>query len=332
MGGIMQRGARLRARGGMFGTTMNAPDRALQATAEPVVRRLLIDLDTPLPRHWCGGDAFRTAWFNALSMSFPVGEQFFIDAVRAGVATLPQDQRAAFEPAIKAFVGQEATHRRIHALFNAHLAKQGLVNRWDARALRRLKKLEGVDLRIWVGATAATEHFTAILAEHLLSERSSPRNEGPLPSSLTPAGGGPGGSPAPGALSGAEPRLATLWLWHASEETEHRSTAFDLYRAMGGNEEWRLRLFRVVTWNFVTDALRQTLNNVWHDGSFWRARTWVEGWRFLFGRDGLVRALKEPWRRYLRADFHPSQQDEALATAWLREHASAWEPVGRAAP
>jgi len=281
---------------------MNAPIAEVHATAEPVVRRLLIDLDTPPPRHWCGGDAFRTAWFNALSMSFPVGEQFFIDAVRQGAATLPPEARVQFEPAIKGFIGQEATHRRIHALFNDHLARQGLVNRWDARALRRLKRLEGVDLRIWVGATAATEHFTAILAEHLLSDRSS--------------------------LVGAEPRLATLWLWHASEETEHRSTAFDLYRAMGGNEEWRLRLFRVVTWNFVTDALRQTVNNLWHDGNFWRARTWLEGWRFLFGRHGIVRALSAPWRGYLRADFHPSQQDDRLATAWLREHASVWEPVG----
>jgi len=283
---------------------MNAPAAAAHATAEPLVRRLLVDLDTPLPRHWCGGDAFRTAWFDALSMSFPVGEQFFIDAVRAGIATLEPDARAAFEPAIKAFVGQEATHRRLHARYNEHLARRGLVNRWQARSRRRLKKLEGADLRIWVGATAATEHFTAILAEYLLSSAS--------------------------ALAGAEPRLATLWLWHASEETEHRSTAFDLYRAMGGNERWRLRLFRVVTRHFVVDALRQTLNNLWHDGSFWRRATWVEGWRFLFGRSGLVRALVQPWRRYLRADFHPSQQDERLAAAWLREHAALWQAVGSA--
>ncbi|MCG3189747.1 MAG: hypothetical protein LKCHEGNO_02245 [Burkholderiaceae bacterium] len=281
---------------------MNAPD--LAPGALPTVRRLRIDLDTPLPRHWCGGDAFRTAWFNALSMSFPVGEQFFIDAVRAGVATLPEAQRAAFEPAIKAFVGQEATHRRIHSLFNDHLARQGLVNHWAQRAQRRLRRLDGVDLRIWVGVTAATEHLTAILAEYLLSR--------------------------PAALGDAEPRLAALWHWHASEETEHRSTAFDLYRAMGGDERWRLRLFRLVTWHFVTDALRQTLHNLWRDGSLWRVRTWAGGWRFVFGPDGLVRALWRPWRRYRRADFHPSQQDERLAAAWLRDHAAVWEAVGAA--
>jgi len=273
--------------------------------ADLVVRRLLIDLDTPPHRHWCGGDAFRTAWFNALSMSFPSGEQFFIDAVRAGVQTLSEQERARFEPAVKGFIGQEATHRRIHALFNAHLTAQGLVNRWEARALRRIGSLEGADVRIAVGATAATEHLTAILAEYLLSD--------------------------PASLQGAEPRLATLWLWHASEETEHRATAFDLYRALGGNEEWRLRLFRLVTWHFATDSLRQTVNNLWHDGSFWRARTWIGGWRFLFGRHGLVRALVGPWRRYRRADFHPSQQDESRAAAWLRDNAASFERVGRRA-
>ena len=50
-----------------------------------VVRRLLIDLNTPFPARWNGGDAFRSALFNALSMSFPVGEQYFIDSVRAGL-------------------------------------------------------------------------------------------------------------------------------------------------------------------------------------------------------------------------------------------------------
>jgi hypothetical protein len=25
-----------------------------------VVRRLLVDMEQPIPRHWCAGDAFRT--------------------------------------------------------------------------------------------------------------------------------------------------------------------------------------------------------------------------------------------------------------------------------
>ena len=41
------------------------------------------------------------------------------------------------------------------------LEAQGLVNHWEGRILRRRLPLEGVDVRIWVGVTAATEHFTA---------------------------------------------------------------------------------------------------------------------------------------------------------------------------
>jgi len=62
-----------------------------------VVRRLLVDMQAPIPRHWCAGDAFRTALFNALSMSFPVGEQFFIDSVRTGVQALLDAERARFD-------------------------------------------------------------------------------------------------------------------------------------------------------------------------------------------------------------------------------------------
>ena len=57
---------------------------------ELVVRRLLIDLQSPFARNWCGGDAFSTAFFNALSVSFPFRGQFFIDGGRAG---LPGDRR-----------------------------------------------------------------------------------------------------------------------------------------------------------------------------------------------------------------------------------------------
>ena len=269
--------------------------------SELTIRRLLVDLEAPVARHWNGGDAFRTAWFNALSMSFPRGEQFFIDSVREGAKQLPPEAAARMADEVRGFIGQEATHRRIHALFNAHLEQQGLVNHWDARIQRRLKRLEGVDVRGWLAVTAATEHFTAILAEHLLSR--------------------------PEALAGAEARLATLWLWHASEESEHRSTAFDLYRALGGNDLWRLRLFRLVTWHFATDALRQTVHNLWRDGSLWQWRTWASGARFFFGPGGLVRECFGPWRRYFRADFHPSQQSAAKAEAWLRSHGDAFTPV-----
>ena len=259
------------------------------------VRRLLVDLKTPLQRHWNGGDPLRTAVFDALSFSFPAGEQLFIDAMRMGLAKLPEAERERFEPEVRGFIGQEATHRRIHALYNEHLTGRGLVNRWEERILkRRAEQLEGVDARIWLAVTAATEHFTAIFAEWLLTRKEP--------------------------LAGAEPRLHDLWLWHSAEESEHRNSAFDLYRALGGSERWRRRVFFVVTLHFTTDLARQTINNLHRDGTLWRWRTWVSAARFLFGRGGLVRTIAPRWRLYLRQDFHPSQGDGVPGQHWLAAH------------
>ena len=268
------------------------------------VRRLAIDLDTPFPVRWSGGDAFRSALFNALSMSFPVGEQFFIDSVRAGVAALPEARRQAFAAELKGFVGQEATHRHVHARFNAILAKQGQVNTVEARAGRRMAAAETLDVRNRVAATAATEHLTAVFAEWTLRH--------------------------PEVFDGVEPRLRRLWEWHAAEESEHRSTAFDVYVALGGNHAWRVRTFRYITTMFVLDIGRQTLRNLWHDRALLRPSTWTSAARFLFGRDGFVRGNVAAWRAYLAPDFHPSRHGGDLGMRWLAEHPDAYSVVGRA--
>ena len=268
-----------------------------------VVRRLLIDLQTPFARRWNGGDAFRSALFNALSMSFPVGEQFFIDAVRQGMQALPADARERLEPEVRGFIGQEATHRRLHALFNARLEAQGLRNTWGPRSARRVAAMATFDPRHAVAVTAATEHLTAILADWMLTR--------------------------PAIFEGSEPRLATLWLWHSAEESEHRATAFDLYRALGGNDEWRVRWLRLVTRQFVLDLARQTLRNLWHDGALFEWRTWRSAARFLFGRDGLVTSTRAAWRAYLDPGFHPRQQPATHAQRWLSEHAAQYTVVGQ---
>ena len=270
-----------------------------------VVRRLLIDLETPFAQRWNGGDAFRSAFFSALSMSFPVGEQFFIDAVREGLKKLPTEKQAQMATEVKGFIGQEATHRRIHELFNKHLSDMGLENRFAARALKRIQKQAHLDVRMHLAATAATEHFTALFADWMLHH--------------------------PEALAGAEPRLQTLWLWHSAEESEHRCTAFDMYQALGGDQRRRLQVFRYVTVTFLADILRQTVRNLWHDGSLFKLQTWQSAARLLFAKDGMLRGNVALWRDYLREDFHPSQHEAALSQAWLRDNATQFTVVGQTA-
>ena len=268
---------------------------------ELAVRRLHVDLEQPFARHWCGGDAFRTAFCNALSMSFPVGEQFFIDSVRAGLAVLPEEKRGRFAAEARGFIGQEATHRRIHSLFNGHLAKQGLDNAWERRGIRRFGAMTDLDARHKLGITAATEHLTAILSEWALAH--------------------------PQACRSDDARLTLMWQWHFSEELEHKSTAFDLYRAIGGDDHWRVRYFRSITNFFVVDLLRQTVSNLWRDGTWWKPSTWGSGVSFLFGRSGLLRGLAAPWKQYLRHDFHPDQLHSDLSAKWLAANATAYSRV-----
>ena len=290
----------------------------MSAHASPLtVRRLGIDLSQGFDRHWNGGDAFRTAFCNALSMSFPVGEQFFIDAVREGARHLsdsPEHQR--LRETVRGFIGQEATHRHLHGLYNAHLEKQGLVNHWGPRAAARLengrRKMFRTSTKGYLhelAITAAYEHFTAIFGELTLEAIDQPGDW----------------------FAQAQEPLQTLWRWHAAEESEHKSVAFDLYVALGGNHAWRMRWFNYVLVQFTLDTLRQTVNNLWHDRSLHKPSTWVSGLRFLFGRHGLVRRSLRPIRAYRRPDFHPEQSgDLALAARWLSGNAERWKAVGAA--
>jgi predicted metal-dependent hydrolase len=117
-------------------------------------------------------------------------------------------------------------------------------------------------------------------------------------------------------------------MWHSAEEAEHKSTAFDLYKALDGNHEWRIKWFRRVTFMFLADTLRQTVSNLRQDGTLWKWSTWKSGAAYLFGRRGLVRKTYRPWREYLRQDFHPSQQESELSRRWLADNASAFSAVG----
>ena len=279
------------------------------------VRRLHADLSQGFARHWCAGDAFLSAFCNALSMSFPVGEQFFIDAVKAGARALPNDaSHDALRETVRLFVGQEATHRHLHTLYNAHLERQGLVNHWGPRALRRIqanqRRLQLRSPRPHVhqlAITAAYEHLTAVLGELTLAHRGQPGDW----------------------FAQADEPLRTLWRWHAAEESEHKCVAFDLYLALGGSHRYRRLWYGVCLLHFALDATRQTWSNLWHDGSWWRPSTWRSALRFFWGRHGMVWRTVKPLLAYLRSDFHPMQLGHAdLAADWLNEHAHQWSAVG----
>jgi len=286
-------------------TDLTEPSAAARADATArrlPVRRLRVDLSKGFDPLWNGGDAFRTHYLNALSMSFPIGEQFFIDAVKAGVALLPAERQAAWAAELRGFVGQEATHRFLHAQFNAELERQGLRNRWEGWARSRIKRGENMHPVNHVAITAGYEHFTAVLATGVLTH--------------------------PHWLEGASPELALLWRWHAVEESEHKNVAFDVYREMGGSERRRIAWFVYLALLFLVESSLQTWANLWRAGQWWKPRTWWQAGRFLFGPGGVWWASFVPLLRYLRPGFHPSQLENADEMGqWLAAQRTAYSIV-----
>jgi uncharacterized protein len=276
------------------------------------IRKLKVDLSQGFGRHWFGGDAFRTAYYNALSMSFPEGEQRFIDSVQACAKMLPEEPRySVLREQVRDFCAQEATHRHMHAQYNAQLEKQGLVNAWEPRIVRRFSQAAHINPLHHLALTAGFEHYTAVLSQILLER--------------------------PQMLDGAEPTMRQVWMWHCMEETEHKAVAFDLYQAVSASYRWRVRWFLFVTIIFATDLLRQTTNNLWHDRTLFKPSTWWSALKFFLGRpgtkdrptgNGILWLATGYLVSYFRRDFHPWQHDnQAQASNYARAHGTEWRVV-----
>src|SRR5215218_3744323 len=152
------------------------------------------------PRLWHGGSVEATAIYNALSTTFPVGEAFFVESVRAFRNGAPDKLMQD----IKAFTTQEAIHSREHDAFNKRAIHAGYdISRLEAQVDKRLAVTRNKPPIVSLAATMALEHFTAILAHQLLAN---PRH-----------------------LEGADPEAAALWRWHACEEIEHKGVAYDTW-------------------------------------------------------------------------------------------------------
>jgi predicted metal-dependent hydrolase len=266
------------------------------------VRKLDVDLSLPFGRHWAGGDAYRTQLFNALSMTFPLGEQSFIDSIRAIAPGKIADP--ALRAEVRDFIGQEASHRFVHLQYNARLAEQGLVFVREKSIVRRIRFASRMNPLSWLAATCAIEHYTAMLADCALA--------------------------LPSLLDGAEPDMHTLWSWHAAEETEHKGVAVDVYRAAGGGYWRRVSMYVQASVFLIFDIHYQTFDNLRRDGQLWRAATWIGACRTWFGREGLFWHTLGPSLGYFRPSFHPWQHDNRqLAAGWLATHRGAFRTAGK---
>jgi uncharacterized protein len=260
------------------------------ADLEITPRPLRIEREPSTPRWWMG-DPVGTAVMNALSLTFPDGERFFIQSVRRFEKDCPPELREQ----VRAFVVQEGAHTREHIAFNAITRQAGYdTEAAEAFVEARLALARSRPPIAQLAATVALEHFTAAFAHALLAR--------------------------PELLRDAPDELARLWRWHSIEEIEHKAVAYDvLMHALADLspvKRWNLRRRAMVlsTLLFTSTVRKTTLMLLAQDGiTGVRARLKLFHWLWL--KPGLYRLVLADYLGFYRPGFHPWQTDDRALIA-----------------
>ena len=247
--------------------------------------------EVDLPRHFMGGDPVLSHVVAVLSCLFPEGEDFFVQSVRNYRSRIEDPELRA---QVAGFIGQEAIHGREHRAFNEALRELGYPVRFlDGRVRIGL----GILSRVAPGAhqlalTAALEHYTATLAEVLLTSDT-------LQSDTDIE------------------EVRNLFLWHALEESEHKSVAFDVFLQVCGNERIRVNVMRLATIGFLMAIFTGTLVSLALDPTARDLGELRRGFARLRRNPLVSRRTRRRILDYNRRAFHPDDHDTAgLLGTW----------------
>lgn len=237
-------------------------------------------------RWWLNDDPVATAWYNCLSGTFPRGEAYFIDSVKAHREGVPP--KLAEE--IRRFVVQEVNHTREHLAFNRIATDAGYDMAYvDRRVEEKLQAHAGRPVILNLAATMALEHYTAMMAHEMLAD--------------------------PAHFAGADTEVAGMWRWHAIEEIEHKGVAYDTWlhatRDWGRWKRWKVKslLMLLVTKNFLFRRIVDTLYLLEQDGITGAKAKW-QLFVFLVAKPGMLRRIFPAWIAYFLPGFHPWNLDD----------------------
>lgn len=226
------------------------------------------------------------------SSTFPDGEDFFVRSVSAVRDQIMDPQLLAD---VDGFIGQEEMHGREHRVLNDRLAELGYPTHGIGKYVRGLFWVrERIQTKkVNLAFTAALEHYTATLAELLLTDDDARKAIG---------------------HRGARDLLT----WHALEESEHKAVAFDVYKAVGGSERMRIIVMRFTHLLFILETSVMAAISLAMDRDARRHPLKLAG--------SLARIPQSPFlslraarmlAQYHRPGFHPNDRDtKQLIAEW----------------
>lgn len=242
--------------------------------------------ETKMARWWLNNDPYATAFYNALSVTFPKGEAFFVESVRAFREGTPP----RLEHEINAFVKQEVMHTREHVAFNRHVTDQGYdISLLETHVDQGLALTRGRPKIANLAVTMVLEHFTAIIAHELIAN--------------------------PKHLAGGEPEAVALWRWHAMEEIEHKGVAYDTWlhatRDMSRWARWKIKSLVMIrtTINFTRGRARGMAELLRQDGLTGYG-AWARLFWYALGNPGMARKVLGAWLAFFMPGFHPWNHDD----------------------
>lgn len=158
--------------------------------------------------HWNPKEPEYAQLLNGLSSGFPLLEPFLIKVVKQAKKQAPEHMHRD----IDLFVGQEARHYKQHAKFNKLLYEAGYqLDPVMAKLAKSYEKaLSKKSLKFNLAYCDGFETFGPMLSYFFFEH-------------------------APELMEGWDEPTVYLWLWHLSEEFEHRAVCFELYKAIYGN-------------------------------------------------------------------------------------------------
>ncbi len=177
------------------------------------IRRVRFGLDEEFDVDWHRRLPEFAMAANSVSMMMPHVEPFVVRSVRGVLDRLEPDLARDAQ----AYAGQESTHHAQHRRFNDHVIERyRAMRRVDAALARTYRFIERRSSeRFRLAFAAGAETIAYAIARWVAANRRS-------------------------VLDGARGPAADLFVWHLAEEVEHKTVAFDVFAARGGNRRMLL--------------------------------------------------------------------------------------------
>lgn len=232
------------------------------------------------PHFWYQQQPIVTHFMNALSIGIPETERFLVRATKPYL-TLIKDE--ALLKQTQKFLNEELTHSLHHTKFNLDLKRNGYpvdfalkFTKWGYQWIPRL-----FSQKTQLAMAACFEHMTTTLVEYGFEKELMKENVSDV---------------------------YDLFIWHAFEELNHRSGAYDVYQYIDGGYIRRVLSMMYVTFFFITGVFtiqcRFVLSDIVHRRGI-KIKHWWYWTKFFFAKGGMFWGSLKKYFSIYRITFIP---------------------------